>query len=118
MVDHDHDRIKTCREGKVSDEIDRELLERKQNRGQDRTEWRNSRVCVDLVLLACHTASNEMFDEGEEAWPPEVMLEDRLGVENTHVTQERGRVDGMEESSAGRGGNIHAIAKIKVAIVK
>ena len=82
MVNHDHNRIKIHGEGKISDKIDRELLERKQNRGQDRTEWRTHRVCVDLGLLANHTACNEMFDKGRETQPPEVTLKDRLGVEN------------------------------------
>ena len=78
----------------------------------------NGRMHVDLILLANCTVSNEIFDKGRETWPPEVTFEDRLGVENSHVTQEGGRMDGMEESRAGQRRNIHAIVKIEVSIVK
>ena len=118
MVGHDHNRIKTQGKGKVSDEIHQELFEGQGNRGQDRTKQRNGRMCVNLILLANSTASNEMLDKGGEAWSREVTLKDRFGVENAHVTQEGGRVDGMEESRVCRGRNIHTIAKIKVSIVK
>ena len=74
--------------------------------------------CVNLVLLASHTASDEVFDKGGETWPPKVTLKDRFGVENAHVTQEERRMDGVEESGAGRERNIHVIAKIKMSIVK
>ena len=78
----------------------------------------NGRMHVVLILLANCTVSNEIFDKGRETWPPEVTFKDRLGVENSHVTQEEGRMDGMEESRAGQRRNIHAIAKIEVSIVK
>ena len=53
-----------------------------------------------------------------ETRQPEVALKDGLGVENAHVTQEGGRVDGMEERRMDRGGNMHVIMKIKMSIVK
>ena len=43
-------------------------------------------MCVNLVLLASHTASNEMLDKGGETQPPEVALKDRLCAENAHMT--------------------------------
>ena len=43
-------------------------------------------MCVDLVLLANHTACDEMLDKGRETQPLEITLKDRLGVENAHVT--------------------------------
>ena len=43
-------------------------------------------MSVDFVLLANHTSHYEMLDKGGKTWPPEIVLEDRLGVENTHVT--------------------------------
>ena len=36
MVDHDHDRIKSCRGGEVGDEIDRELFKGERDGGLDR----------------------------------------------------------------------------------
>ena len=93
MVDHDHNRIKSQGERKVSDEIHREPFEGKQDSGGDWTKRGNGWVSVDLVLLANYTTCNEMLDKGGKTWPPEVLLKDRLGVENTHVTQEGGRVD-------------------------
>ena len=85
MVDHDHNRIKPRREGEVGDEVNRELFEGERNGGQDRTESGHSRMSVDLVLLANSTTHNEMFDKSGKAWPPEVMLNNRLGVEDSHV---------------------------------
>ena len=50
-------------------------------------------MSVDLVLLANHATSNEMLDKGGKTQPPEIPFKDRLGVENTHVTQEGGGMD-------------------------
>ena len=118
MVDHNHNRIKAQGKEKISDQVNGELPERKRNGGQDRTKWGNGRMCVDFVLLANHAASDEVLDKGGETQPPKVTPKDRPGVENAHVTQEERRMDGVEESGAGRGRNIHAIAKIKMSIVK
>ena len=53
-------------------------------------------MCVNLVLLANSTASDEVFDKGGKTRPPEVVFEDQFGVENSHVSQERRRMDGIE----------------------
>ena len=42
-------------------------------------------MSIHFVLLANGATGNEMFDEGGEAWPPEVSFKDRLGVEDSHV---------------------------------
>ena len=76
MVDHDHDRIKPGGEREVSDEINRELFEGERDGGWNRTERRNGGVSVNLVLLANSATSNEMFDKGGQAWPPEIAFED------------------------------------------
>ena len=64
MVDHDHNRIKTRGNREIGDEVDRELLERERNSGRDWTERGDSRMSVNLVLLANSTTSNKMFDKG------------------------------------------------------
>ena len=74
-------------------------------------------MSVNFVLLANSTTSNEMLDKGGKAWPPEVVFQDRFSAEDFHVAQEGGRVDRVEEGRAGRGGNVHPLAKVKMAIV-
>ena len=75
-------------------------------------------MSVDLVLLANGASCNEMFNKSGKTQPPEVAFKDRLGVEDSHVAQKGGGVDQMEEGRAGRWGNIHAFAKVKMSIVK
>ena len=53
-------------------------------------------MCVGLVLLADRAASDKVFHEGGETWPPEIPFQDRFGMKDTHVTQQRGGVDGVE----------------------
>ena len=50
-------------------------------------------MSVNLVLLANSATCNEMLDKSGKAQPPEVALNDRLGVEDSHVPQERGGVN-------------------------
>ena len=64
MVDHDHNRIKTRGNREISDEVDRKLLERERDGGQDWTERRSSGMSVNLVLLANSATSNKMLDKG------------------------------------------------------
>ena len=64
MVNHDHNRIKSGGNREISDEIDRKLFERERDGGRDQTERRNSRMSVNLVLLANSATSNKMFDKG------------------------------------------------------
>ena len=53
-------------------------------------------MCVSLVLLADGTARNKVFHKGGETRPPEILFQDRLGMKDTHVTRQRGGVDGVE----------------------
>ena len=113
MVDHNHNRIKPGRKREISDEIDRELLEGERDSGRDWTQRRNSRMSVDLVLLANSTTHDEMLDKGGKAQPPEIMFKDRLGVKDPHVARKGGSMNRMEEGRAGRGRNIKPFAEIK-----
>ena len=74
-------------------------------------------MSVNLILLTDCTAVNEVFDEGGETRPPEVMFMDRFHAENAHMTDYRGGMDQVEEGRAGRWRNIHMTFEIKVAIV-
>ena len=53
--------------------------------GRDWTERRNSEMSVNCVLLTNSATSNKMLDKGGQAWPPEIVFKDRLGVEDSHV---------------------------------
>ena len=96
MVDHDHDRIKPRRRREVSDEVNGQLFKREGDSGLDWEQRWDNRVCVGLVLLANGAASDKVFYEGGEARPPEIPFQDRLGMEDTHVTRQRGGVYGVE----------------------
>ena len=63
MVNHDHTRIKSRGNGEISDEVDRKLFEWERDGGCDRTERRNSRMSVNLVLLANSATSNKVLDK-------------------------------------------------------
>ena len=64
MVDHDHDRIKSRRGGKVGDEVDRKLFEGERDTGLDREQRRCNGVSVGLVLLADGTTRDEVLYKG------------------------------------------------------
>ena len=63
MVDHDHSRIKAVGWGKISNEVNRELLEGKGGGGGDRGEWWSGRMGDNLVLLAYSAASSKLGDK-------------------------------------------------------
>ena len=71
----------------ISDEIDSKLFEGERDSGRDQTQRGNSRMSIDLVLLANSTIRNEILDKNGKAWPPEIMFKDRFGVEDPHVAQ-------------------------------
>ena len=85
MVDHDHNRIKTGGNREIGDEVNRKLLERERDGGQDQTERRSGGMSVNFVLLANSATSNKMLDKGGQARPPEITFKDRLGAEDSHV---------------------------------
>ena len=85
MVDDNHNRIKCGGDSEISDEVDRKLFERERDSGRNWTERRNSRMSVNLVLLANSAARDKMFDKGGQARPPEITFKDRLGGEDSHV---------------------------------
>ena len=74
MVDHDYDRIKPHRRREIGDEVNGELLKGKRDIGLDWEQRGHNRVCVSLVWLAGRTASDEVFHEGGETRPPEVLF--------------------------------------------
>ena len=75
-------------------------------------------MCVSLVLLTDGAAGDKVLHEGGETQPPEIPFQDSLGMKDTHMSQQRGGVDGVEQGRASRGGYKHAIAKIKMSIIK
>ena len=96
MVDHDHDRIKSCRRREIGDEVNGQLLKGESDIGLDREQRRHDRVCVGLVLLADGASGDKVLYEGGETRPPEILFQDHFGMKDTHVTRQRGGVDGVE----------------------
>ena len=113
MVYYDHNRVMAIRGRKISDEVNRELLEREGGRGGDGCKCRDARMDIDFVLLTEGTAIDEVFYKEGETWPPKIMFKDSFGTEDTHVACGGGRVDGVEERGAGRWENVHLSFKVK-----
>ena len=93
MVYHDQNRIEATGQGKIHDEIHRDLLERVGAFGQDRGKWGVGRVSVHLVGLTSGATGDEFVDECGYAGPPIVLLEKRDGVEVSPVSTSKGFVD-------------------------
>src|SRR6267154_2070720 len=70
MVDHNHNRIKTCTGGQVSNQIHRDLGEGFRGCGRNRGEGRRRRVGIRFHFLAGTTAGNIVADEGTHTRPP------------------------------------------------
>ena len=96
MVDHDHDRIKSRGRREIGDEVNRELLKGESDDRFDGKQRRCNGMSVNLVLLANGAASDEVFDEGGKTRPPEIPLENGLGLKDPHMPRQRGSVDGVE----------------------
>ena len=73
---------------------------------------------VSLVLLTDRTVGNEVLYEGGETRPPEVPFQDCFGMKDPHMSRERQGVDGVEQGRTSQGGYKHAIAEIKMSIIK
>ena len=96
MVDHDHDRIKTHRRREIGDEVNGQLFKWESDIGLYWEQRGHNRVCVGLVLLANRAAGDEVLHKDGETQPPEIPFQDRFGMKDTHVTHQRGGVDGVE----------------------
>src|SRR6267154_3316773 len=70
MVDHNHNRIKTCTGGQVSNQIHRDLGEGFRGCGRNRGEGRRRRVGIRFHFLAGTTAGDIFADEGAHTRPP------------------------------------------------
>ena len=53
-------------------------------------------MSIGLVLLADRATGDEVLDKRGEARPPEIPFQDCFGSKDTHVTRQRGGVDGVE----------------------
>ena len=118
MVDHDHDRIKPRGRREVSDEVNGELLKWESDSGCDREERGYNGVRIGLVLLADGTTSDEVLHKGRETWPPEIPFQKCFGAKDTHVTRQRGGMDGVELGRASRRGYKHTIMEIKMSVIE
>ena len=49
--------------------------------GSNQGEWRNSGICVQLVLLARDTALDVFVHELHKTWPPELHSNELMGLE-------------------------------------
>ena len=75
-------------------------------------------MCIGLVLLANGATSDKVLYEGGETRPPEIPFQECLGMEDSHVTGQRGGVDGVEQGGASGGGYEHAISEVKMSIIE
>ena len=71
MVDYNQQGVKTGGGGEVGDEVARDLLEGARGKGFDRSEWGDSGVSVQLVLLAHDIALNVFVHKLCKTGPPE-----------------------------------------------
>ena len=118
MVDHNHDRVKPRGRREVGDEVDRELFKGESDGGFDQEERGHNGVRIGFVLLADGTASDKVFDKGGEARPPEIPFQNCLGTKDTHMTSQRGGMDGVEQGRVSRRGYEHPIAEIKMSVIE
>ena len=118
MVYHDQNRIVAVGDGKVSNEVHGNLLERVGafggNRGKQGVGWMD----VDLVGLTHGASGDESPDEGSHAGPPVVSLEQGDGVEVTAVSSSEGLVDVSNEGVAGGFEDIEAQLVVEGTLVK
>ena len=75
-------------------------------------------MSIGLVLLADRATGDEVFDKCGEARPPEIPFQNSLGSKDTHVTRQRGGMDGVEQGGASRRGNEHAVTEIKMTVIE
>jgi hypothetical protein len=87
MVDHDHNRIKTRRDGEVGNEVNRELSERARHRGGNRGKGRRQGVGVDFHLLASGTTVNIVANKSPHGRPPVGAFNKLFGAEMARVTR-------------------------------
>ena len=71
MVNHDQKGVKAGRQGKVSDKVAGDLLERVDGSQVNRGEGWNSGMCIGFVLLANCTSFNISVHKRRQTRPPE-----------------------------------------------
>ena len=103
---------------KVGDEVHQNLLERVGTFGGNGSEQGVGWVGVDLIGLACGTASDELADEGGHSRPPIILLEKGDGVEVTAMGTSERLMDVLHEIVAGGFGNVEAQFVIESTMVK
>ena len=59
-----------------------------------------------------------MLHKGGEAWPPEIPFQNRLGAKDTHMTRQRGGMDGVEQGRASGRRYEHSIAEVKMSVIE
>ena len=90
MVYHDQERIKSTGKRKVSDQVDRELLERTGAGGGEGGQCGNGRVGINLHLLAKGATSNETADKQRHTRPPVVARQQGVCVKEAFMSRSEG----------------------------
>ena len=118
MVNHDHDRIKTIDQRKVSDEVDGEVLEgARALKGKRGDSW-DCRMGEDLMCLANRTARNIVPDVDEKARPPIVLGKEGNGMKMAAMAAFKGAVSGSNQIVAGQLRDIEMSFVIESSIIK
>ena len=118
MVNHNHDRVKTIDQRKVSDEVDREVLEGvRALKGKGGDGW-DCRMGEDLVCLANCAARNVFPDIGGKASPLVILGKESNGTKMTIMATFEGAVGSSNQIMVGWFGDIETSFVIESSIVK
>ena len=90
MVDHDHERIIAERGQEISDQVNQQWLKWASATGGDGGKCRDSRVGIDLHLLAKGTTRDIVVDEGGHTWPPIILRQQGVGVKESPMAGSEG----------------------------
>ena len=90
MVNHDHERIVTMRGQEISDQVNGQLLKWAGAGGGNRRQCGDSRVGINLHLLAKSAARDKAVDEGEHTQPPIVLRQQEIGAKESPVARSEG----------------------------
>ena len=102
MVDHNHDRIEAIDQGKVDNEIHREVLEGTRALEDKGGDGRNCRMGEDLVCLANCTSRNTFLDVGRKARPPVILGKEGNGAKVTIMAAFEGTTGGGDQIVVGQ----------------
>ena len=113
MVNHDHERIIAKRGWEIGDQVNRQLLKWASATGGNGGKCRDSRVGIDLHLLAKGTTEDKAADEGGHTQPPIIPRQQGIGAKESPMAGSEGQVDRGNKVMAGVGRDVKTVFKVK-----